>query len=101
MLAQAVPVDVHTTSRRARDEIITLVAERYGSRERISERTAEQIVDAHVPQVVKRTIEVPKMAEQILDVPVPEMVEKKLQETVSDTRIQQRNVERIIDGPVP
>ena len=34
--------------------------------------------DAHVPQVVKRTIEVPKMAEQILDVPVPEMVEEKL-----------------------
>ena len=78
-----------------------MVAERHGSRERISERTAEQIADAHVPQVVKRMIEVPKMAEQILDVPVPEMVEQKLPETVSEDRIQQRNVEQIVDGPVP
>ena len=78
-----------------------MVAEHHGSWERISERTAEQIADAHVPQVVKRTVEVPKMAEQILDVPVPEMVEQKLPETVSDDRIQQRNVEEIVDGPVP
>ena len=79
-----------------------MVAERHGSRERILERTAEQIADAHVPQVVKRTIEVPKMAEQILDVPVPEVVEEKLPETVSDDRIQQRcAVEQIIDRPVP
>ena len=78
-----------------------MVAERHGSRERISERTAEQIADAHVPQVVKRTIEVPKMAEQILDVLVPEVVEQKLLETVSDDRIQQRNVEQTVDSPVP
>ena len=63
-----------------------MVAERHGSRERILERTAEQIADAHVPQVVKRMIEVPKMAEQILDVPVPEMVEQE----IAEDRIQQR-----------
>ena len=67
----------------------------------ISERICEQIEDVHVPQVVKRTIEVPKMAEQILDVPVPEMVEQKLPETVSDDRIQQRTVEHITVIPVP
>ena len=69
--------------------------------ERISERICEQIADVYVPQVVKRTIEVPKMAEQILDVPVPEMVEQKLPETVSDDRIQQRTVEHIAVIPVP
>ena len=67
----------------------------------ISERICEQIADVHVPQVVKRTIEVPKMAEQILDVPVPEMVEQKLPETVSDDRIQQRTAEHIAVIPVP
>ena len=69
--------------------------------ERISERICEQIADVHVPQVVKRTIEVPKMTEQILDVPVPEMVEQKLLETVSDDRIQQRTAEHIAVIPVP
>ena len=61
----------------------------------------EWIADVHVPQVVKRTIEVPKMAEQILDVLVPEMVEQKLPETVSDDRIQQRTAEHLADIPVP
>ena len=65
-----------------------MVAEHHGSRERISERTAEQITDARVPQVVKQMIEVPKMAEQVLNTLVPELVEQKLPETVSDDRIQ-------------
>ena len=78
-----------------------MVAERHGFRECISERTAKQIADAHVPQVVKRMIEVPKMVEQILDALVSDMVEQKLPETVSEERIQQRNVEQIVDGPVP
>ena len=69
--------------------------------ERISERICEQIADVYVPQVVKLTIEVPKMAEQILDVPVPEMVEQKLPEIVSDDRIQQRTAEHIAVIPVP
>ena len=47
------------------------------------------------PQVVKRTIEVPKMTEQILDVLVPETVEQlvKLPKTISEDKIQQRTVE--------
>ena len=69
--------------------------------ERISERICEQIADVHVPQVVKRTIEVPKMAEQSFDIPVPEMVEQKLPETVSDDRIQQWTAEHIAVIPVP
>ena len=72
--------------------IINMVAER---------GACEWIADVHVPQVVKRTIEVPKMAEQILDVPVPEMVEQKLPESVSDDRIQQRTAEHIAVIPVP
>ena len=67
----------------------------------IFERICEQIADVHVPQVVKRTIEVPKMAEEILDVPVLEMVEQKLPETVSDDRIQHRTAEHIAVIPVP
>ena len=68
----------------------------------VAERGAcEWIADVHVPQVVKRTIEVPKMVEQILDFPVPEMVEQKLPETVSDDRIQQRTAEHIAVIPVP
>ena len=68
----------------------------------VAERgSCEWIADVHVPQVVKRTIEVPKMAEQILDVLVPEMVEQQLPETVSDDRIQQRTAEHIAVIPVP
>ena len=83
--------------------VINMVAEqvRHVVGERISERICEQIADVYVPQVVKRTIEVPKMAEQILDVPVLEMVEQKLQETMSDDRIQQRTAEHIAVIPVP
>ena len=62
----------------------------------VAERDAcKWIADVHVPQVVRRTNEVPKMAEQILDVHVPEMVEQKLPETVSDDRIEQRTAEHI------
>ena len=75
-----------------------MVAEQGWSPER---GTCEGIADVYVPQVVKRTIEVPKMAEQILDVPVPETVEEKLPETVSDDRIQQRTAEHIAVIPVP
>ena len=78
-----------------------MVAEPGWSSEQISERICEQIADVHVSQVVKRTIEVPKMAEQILDVPVPVMVEQKLPETVSEDRIQQRTAEHISVIPVP
>ena len=75
-----------------------MAVERHWSRERISERTAEQIADAHVPQVVKRTIEVPKMAEQILDVLVSETEQLvKLPKTISEDNIQQRTVEGIAD----
>ena len=50
--------------------------------EQTFEKICEQIVDVHGPQVVERTIGVPKIsilqgtAEQILDVLVPEMVEQ-------------------------
>ena len=58
--------------------------------ERISARICEQVADVHVPQVLERTIEVPKIpnlqgtVEQILDVLVPEMVKQlaKLPNTV-------------------
>ena len=78
--------------------IINMVAEHGWSPER---GARERIADVYVPQVVKRTIKVPKTAEQILDVLVPEMVEQKLPETVSDDRIQQRTAEHIAVIPVP
>ena len=75
-------------------------------RERILERTCEQVV-------VEQVLEVPKTAsrdrtlqdtvERVLDVPLPEVVKQlvKLPKTVSEDGIQQRTVERIADIPVP
>ena len=62
-------------------------------RERIPERTCEQVVNVRVRQVV----------EQIIEVPVPEMVEQlvKQPKTIPQDRIQQRNVEQIVDVPFP
>ena len=82
-------------------------------RERIPERTCEQILDVRVRQVVGQVLEVPEISsqdrevhgtvEQILDVPVPEMVEQLVEvpETVSRDGVQQRTVEQIPDAPVP
>ena len=81
-------------------------------RERIPERTCEQVVDVHVRQVVEQGLEVPEISsqdrevhgtvEQILDVPVPEKVEQLVEvpETVSRDGVQQRTVEQIVDAPV-
>ena len=59
--------------------------------------------DVRWPQVVKRTIEVPKMAEQILDVLVPDTVEQlvKLPKTISEDKIQERTARGMADIPVP
>ena len=82
-------------------------------RERIAQRTCEQIVDVDGSQVAEQDTEAPKTSsrdrtlqravEQILDVPLPEMVTQSVEvpETVSPDRIQQRTVEQIVDAPVP
>ena len=78
----------------------TKVRSNSGDAEWISETICEQIADVRGPQVVERTVGVPKIsilqgtAEQILDVLVPEMVEQlvKLPNTVSEDRIRERTV---------
>ena len=82
-------------------------------RERIPERTCEQVVDVRVRQAVEQVFEVPKNSsqdrhlqgtvEQTQDDPVLEMVEQlvKLPKTVSEDGIQQRTVECIAENPVP
>ena len=93
-----------------------MVAEHRGwrSRERISERTDEQIVDESLESARADLAETEKSStsrdrilqgtvERVLHVPVPEMVEQlvKLPKTVSEDGIQQRTVEQTVDIPVP
>ena len=82
-------------------------------RERIPERTCEQVVDVRVRQVVEQVLEVPKNSsqdrnlqstvEQIPDDPVLEKAEQLVEvpKTVLQDRIQQRTVEQIVDARVP
>ena len=82
-------------------------------RERIPERTCEQVVDVRVRLVVEQVLEVPKNSsqdrnlqgtvEQIPDDPVLEKAEQLVEvpETVSRDGVQQRTVEQIVDTPVP
>ena len=81
-------------------------------RERIPERTCEQVVDVRVRLVVEQVLEVPKNSsqdrnlqgtvEQIPDDPVLEKAEQLVEvlEIVSRDGVQQRTVEQI-DAPVP
>ena len=85
-----------------------MVAERGETplQERISERIREQIVDAHVSQVLEQVTKLPKTSsrdrtlqravEQILDVPVPEMVTRLLgvPNIIPQDRILQRTVKQ-------
>jgi len=99
------------------------------SKERVQQRTVEQVVDVPVPQVVEEVIEVAKVipqervqqrtVEQVVDVPVPQIVEEILEQVVDvpvpqvveevveiakvipQERVQQRTVEQVVDVPVP
>ena len=79
--------------------------------ERISERIAEQIVDAPTHQILKEIVEaiaVPqeriseRIAEQIVDVPTPQIL-KEIVEAISvpQERISERIPEQIVDVPTP
>ena len=82
-------------------------------RERIPERTCEQVVDVRVRLVVEQVLEVPKNSsqdrnlqgtvEQIPDDPVLEKAEQLVEvpETVARNGVQQRTVEQIVDASVP
>ena len=82
-------------------------------RERIPERTCEQVVDVRVRKVVEQVLEVPKNSsqdrnlqgtvEQIPDDPVLEKAEQVVEvpKTVLQDRIQQRTVEQIVDARIP
>ena len=83
--------------------------------ERISQRAAEQIVDASVPQIQKQIVEVAKnppqgrfserTVVQIEDVPVPQILKEvvevvKAVKTVPQDRIPETVCEQIVDAPV-
>ena len=82
-------------------------------RERIPERTCEQVVDVRVRLVVEQVLDVPKNSsqdrnlqgtvEQIPDDPMLEKAEQlvEMPKTVLQDGIQQRTVEQIVDARVP
>ena len=111
--------DASRLARRIVDVFVPLIMEEIVEvvktflQEHICERIRTQIGDVNVSQIVERVTEVAKTssrdrtlqctAEQILDVPVPEMVKqlfpcrRLFPRTVSNSRIQQRTVEQIVD----
>ena len=69
------------------------------SQDRISQRTAEQIADTLVPQVVDELAEA--FHEQVVDIPVPQVAEEFIEafNVFSQSLAQQRIVEQITETP--
>ena len=69
------------------------------SQDRIPQRTAEQITDTPVPQVVEELVEA--FNESVVDIPVPQVAEEFVEvfNVFSQSRVQQRIVEQITETP--